>query len=203
MMPLVLRSRPGARTARRSSAALLLAPLVAAGLLVAGPAGAQTQTKDLNAEIAAPGKPKPPAVPAAPADVAVSMLPLGSSILKLGEPIRFRVTSNVNGFGHLYVTNTSGTVLMVAENVPLKAGRSIDLPKTGVILRAAPPAGDNRVLFLATREKFKGFGGGEMVERPSDVQLTGFGLVSSLRLRLATTPRADWAFTELTIRVTE
>lgn len=179
------------------SATVLALPLVSVGAAFA-------ETKDLNAEVR-PSKPKPehrpPTEPSAP--VTVGLSPIGPSVLPIGANIRFRVTTNHSGYGHLYVTNASGNVVMLVENLPLKANRSVDLPRGGVVLRAAPPVGDNNVLFLATRDRFDGFAGGESSAVPTDLQVTGDGFLASLKSRLADIPRDRWGFTDVTIRVTE
>lgn len=164
------------------------------------PGAASAAMKDLNAEIQSP-----PSAPSARPGRAVtaSLSPIGPSVVPVGTPIRFRITSNRSGFGHLYIVNTSGKVLMLVENIPLKANRPHDLPRGGVVLRAAPPVGDNQILFLVTRDRLAGFANGATSTTPADVQVTPDGLVSVLKARLADWPRERWAYTDLVIRVTE
>lgn len=182
---------------RMSGWTALVLPLVSVEAALAA-------TKDLNAEFK-PGKPKPeqqtPAESTVP--VMVGLSPVGPSVLKIGSVIRFRVSSNQAGYGHLYITNASGNVVMIAENLRIKAGRSLDLPRDGVVLRAAPPIGDNSVLFLATRDRFSGFAGGRATTTPTDLQVTGEGFLATLKTTLAEIPRDCWGYTDVVIRVTE
>lgn len=161
-------------------------------------------TKDLNAEFK-PSKPKPNPQPEAEpsSPVMVGLSPVGSSVLKMGSVIRFRVSSNHTGYGHLYITNASGNVVLIAENLRIKGGRPIDLPRDGVVLRAAPPIGDNDVLFLATRDRFSGFAGGKTTTTPTDLQVSGEGFLATLKSSLAEIPRDRWGYTDVIVRVTE
>jgi hypothetical protein len=135
--------------------------------------------------------------------ISVSLLPIGPSVLGLGDVIRFQATTMQDGFGHFYISNTSGKITLLAENLPMRANRAVELPRRDLLLRAAPPAGDNIVLFVATRDRLPGFGGGGTVVTPGDIQVTESGLVDRLTARLADMPRTRWGYTTLVVSIME
>jgi hypothetical protein len=70
-------------------------------------------------------------------------------------------------------------------------------------IRATPPAGDNAVVFVATRDRFAGFAGGVTTTTPTDIQVSAYDLHAQLQARLALLPRARWGITSITARVVE
>lgn len=162
---------------------------------------AVARPKDLNPELPGPGWPWQGEAGTVP--VSVSLLPLGPSVLALGDVIRLQATTNHDGYGHFYISNTSGKITLLAENLPMRANRAVELPRRDLLLRAAPPAGDNIVLFIATRDRLPGFGGGSTVVTPGDIQVTEDGLVDRLTARLKDMPRTRWGYTTLVVSITE
>jgi Domain of unknown function (DUF4384) len=186
-----------------------IAAVVAAAL---GATRALAQTKDLQVEQnPSPTHPyyhhRRPARPApAPysGPVQVSLTPIGPSTLAIGEPIRFRMASLSDGYGHLYVLSASGRSQLWMENVRVHAGVPISFPRPGQTVRASPPAGDEVVLFVTTRSRIAGFlGGGSTSAMPLDLQFTHDAFRSALQSQLDALPREDWAVAELNIRVQE
>lgn len=175
--------------------------LLFGGIVSSTAAPAQTRDLTVEAPAAAGARPRPSRQPVLP--VNVSLMPVGPSVLPVGSRIRLRIQSNNNGFGHVYVANASGKIVLLAENLPLRADRSLDLPRGGMILRASPPTGDNVVHFLATRSRFPGFAGGATTTTPLDVQASSTGLEAQLATRLSDTPRNHWGMTKVTIRVVD
>jgi hypothetical protein len=157
--------------------------------------------KDITPEL--PGSDWPWQGEVGNAPVSVSLLPIGPSVLALGDLIRLQATTNQDGFGHFYISNTSGKITLLAENLPMRANRAVELPRRDLLLRAAPPAGDNTVLFVATRDRLPGFGGGSTVVTPGDIQVTESGLVDRLTARLKDMPRTRWGYTTLVVSITE
>lgn len=187
---------------RRVMLAMLGGAVVSLPMLIgAGSAVAQTQLKDLQIESAKPQPQRPKPSSATP--VNVSLTPIGAALVSIGSPVRFRASSSHKGYGHLYITNKSGKVVLLMENVRLKARQPIEVPKGGLVLRAMPPAGDNTVLFLATRDRLTGFAGGATTTTPTDIQVSGDGLINELTAKLSSRPRERWGFTTATIRVVE
>lgn len=135
--------------------------------------------------------------------VTVSLVPSGSPVIRIGDPIRFKVVSTHAGFGHVYVMSASGRVQLWAENLRLQAGVPVDLPRRGLAIVAAPPAGDETVLFVATRKRFQGFLGGSTTANPAELQITRDSLLPTLQDKLGVFPREHWGFAQLVIRVTE
>jgi hypothetical protein len=167
-----------------------------------GAAFAQTAgTKDLQVEVNPSTSAAGVAETSGP--VQVSLMTVGPSVIEVGTPILLEAGSNRNGFGSLYIVGASGKVTMLAENVPVVGGKLVQFPESSLILRAAPPAGDDQVLFLVTRDRFDGFAGGKTTSTPVDVQVTGEGLNDELSGRLGDTPRDRWAFTTINVRVVD
>ena len=132
--------------------------------------------------------------------VQVSLMPVGPSTITVGDPIRFRMLSLANGFGHLYVLSASGRTQVWLENIPVRAARPIRYPLAGKTVRASPPAGDEKIIFVVTRRPFDGFSG-HGTNIPFDLQFTREALRTNLEQKLAALPRADWGFAEIGIRV--
>ena len=168
---------------------------------------ALAQTKDLQVE-QIPNTPRPHRHPLHPAPeagpVQVSLTPIGPSTLSVGEPIRFKMVSLASGFGHLYVLSASGRTQLWLENVRVRAGVPLIFPRGGQIVRASPPAGDETVLFVATRSRLGGFlGAGASSSSPFDLQSAHDAFRSALQSQLDILPRPDWAIAELNNRVNE
>lgn len=193
---------------RELSRRAAFATLAGAGLWASG---ALAQSKDLQVE-QVPGHPhRPPhhhPLNPAPAldtgPVQVSLMPIGPSSLSVGEPIRFKMVALAEGFGHLYVLSASGRTQLWMENVRVHAGVPVGFPRGGQIVRATPPAGDETVLFVATRSRIGGFlGGGSVSTVPFDLQYTHDTFRGALQAQLDALPRNDWAIAELHIRVND
>ena len=171
--------------------------------LSAGATDGFAQSKDLNVEAAPPHwRPARPARWRQPRAVQASLLTVGPSVLSIGQPLRFRMVSLSEGYGQLYVLSASGRSQLWLENVRLHAGQPINYPRPGFTVRAAPPAGDETVLFVASRTPIRGF----VVDTsatPFDLQYTHEGLRSAIQERLDAMPRSDWAIAEVSVRVQE
>jgi hypothetical protein len=128
-------------------------------------------------------------------------MPVGPSTISIGHPLRFRLVSLADAYGHLYVFSASGRSQLWLENVHLRAGVPITYPRSGQIVRAAPPAGDEIVMFVATRAPIKGFVGSAVSTTPIDLQFSHEAARSQLQQTLDQIPRDDWAIAEVTIRV--
>ena len=86
----------------------------------------------------------------------------------------------------------------------MHAGAPLIYPRPGQIVRAGPPAGDESVMFVATRSRIAGFLNGVSTMRtPVDLQFTHDGFRAALQSQLDPLPRDDWAVAELNIRVEE
>jgi len=178
---------------------------LAAGLgAVLWSTGAFAQGKDLQIEAAPPHwRPgRRPHRPAPVRPVEVSLTPVGSSTISIGQPLQFKVVSLAESYGHLYVFSASGRTQLWMENVRLHAGVRYIYPTRGQIIRAAPPAGDDTVLFVATRYRIAGFlGGARTSTTPFDLQYTHEGMKAALQSQLDALSRNDWAIAETTIRI--
>ena len=118
--------------------------------------------------------------PAAPFSAAV--VPTKPSPLRLGEVIAFSLSTTVAGYGHLYLLNASGKVVALTENLSVAPVASVRFPAPHArfTLRASPPVGPNRVLFLVTSQPFPGFGGGGASNAPAPLTMQADSFVAQL-----------------------
>ena len=140
---------------RRSDA--LRIGVLAAAVALAGCAGMAGTTSPVSGS--APATAPQTAVtqnPAAPFSAGVTLI--GSSPLRLGDPVSFILTTSTAGYGHLYMLNASGTVVALAENLPVAPDTHTLFPPPGArfAIHARPPVGTDRVLFLVTQQPFPG-----------------------------------------------
>ena len=141
--------------------------------------------------------------PAAP--FAVGVVPTSAPPIRVGTPIGFRLSSSLAGRGHLYLINATGTVTVLAENLPLAAGLQFDFPgpAAGFAVTATQPAGINRLILLVTLDPFRGFANTQGATLASPVPLTLAAEEFLRRLDDATEglPEASWATAETRVQV--
>jgi len=167
---------------------------------VAQSATSPGQNRDLAIEVTPAPKPsKRPQQGRVP--VQVSLMSIGASTINIGQPVRFQVSSNKASFGHVYIANASGQVYLLGENIRLRARAPLVVPKPSLTLRASAPAGDNTVVFVATRERLPGFAGGATTTTPRDIQVSGAELLGRLDQQLSAFDRDDWGMTKMSVRV--
>jgi hypothetical protein len=133
----------------------------------------------------------------------LSLVPTMPSVLAIGQPIGFQLRSTADGFGHLYVLSASGKVQLWFENLPVRKMHSVSYPCSGLQVRAAPPAGDETVIFVVTRERFEGFAGRGTTCSPLALQHTHTDFCEALRRKTARIERTRWAAVSSVIRVAE
>ena len=141
--------------------------------------------------------------PAAP--FAVGVVSTFAPPIRIGTPIGFRLSSSLAGLGHLYLINATGTVTVLAENLPLAAGSQLDFPgpAAGFTITATRPAGINRVILLVTLDPFVGFANTQGATLGSPVPLTLEAEEFLRRLDDATEdlPDPSWATSETRVQV--
>ena len=137
------------------------------------------------------------------APFSAAIVPRRAPPVRLGEALGFTLSSSVDGYGHLYLVSTSGTVVALAENVALRAAAQTPFPppRAGYALRARPPAGIERVLLLVTRRPFAGFAGGAAAQGPVQLAVGPGEFIGRLNAATASLPRRGWALAEIRIEV--
>lgn len=155
--------------------------------------------RDLTVEPERPAH-RPVAHPAR-RQVQVSLMPVGPSTLVIGEPMRFRMVSLADGFGHLYVLSASGRTQLWLENIPLRAGEPLRYPLRGQIVRATAPTGEETLIFAASRQPIDGFTGHGATSTAVDLPLTHEALRAAIADRFAGMARGDRAFAEIRVHV--
>jgi hypothetical protein len=97
----------------------------------------------------------------APRDFAVSLIPVGSSVLVYGQTVGFRIATTRGGFAHLYSIDPVGQVRVWAENMPVSSDAAVFYPRPAdnLTIRAGPPAGEERVILMVTEHVIAGFAG--------------------------------------------
>jgi len=135
----------------------------------------------------------------------VSIAPSVPTPVVLGQEMRFRVQSSETGFANVYMLGASGQSLVVAENMPLQAGRVREVPDpvTGFSLTATPPVGTDRVILLVTRSPMAGIvtGSGAAMNTPQGVTLSHADLVARINAKTAAIPDSNWATAEGAVTV--
>ena len=205
----VARSADDASTFRRwRQSEILRIGILAATVALAGCAGmpgAMSPTSGSPPNAPAPAAAASQAAvaqnPAAPFSASVS--PIGSTLFRLGDPVSFLLSTSTAGHGHLYMLNASGKVVALAENLPVAPGAHIlfPAPDAGFTIRARPPAGTDRVLFLVTRQPFQGFGGAGASNAPVTLTMPGDAFIANLNAATARLPGNGWALAETRVEV--
>ena len=107
--------------------------------------------------------------------------------------------------GHLYLIDATGTVSVLAENLPLAAGVQVDFPDAaaGFTIESRRPAGVNRVVLLVTLARMAGFANTQGMPLTSPVPLTLEAEEFLRRLDDLTgeLPEASWATAETRVQV--
>ena len=201
------RSADGAsifRPWRRSDA--LRIGVLAATVALAGYAGMASATSPASgaSPATAPQTASRAAVarnPAAPFSAGVGLI--GSSPLRLGDPASFILTTSTAGYGHLYLLNASGTVVALAENLPVAPGAHTLFPASDArfAIRARPPVGTDRVLFLVSLRPLTGFGGAGAAGVPVPLTVQGDAFIANLNAATARLPGNGWALAETRVEV--
>ena len=122
----------------------------------------------------------------------VGVVPNRAPPVRIGEELGFTLSASASGYGHLYLLNASGAVLVLAENMPVTGGAQAVFPAPGggFIFRASPPAGVERILFLVTRQPFAGFGGG--ASGPVQLPVKASEFVENLNAATGNFPGQRW-----------
>ena len=198
----------GPRSSRRSAATL--AALVAALVIaVVGTNGCVTTMPPLpvvHAVLSAAGQAavlgtERSVVHNDDAPFSVGIIPNRVPPVRIGDEVGFLLSASTTGYGHLYLISASGGVLVLAENLVVNDGGQTEFPapESGFTLRASPPAGHERVLFLMTRQPFKGFGGG--TSGPVQLPLRENDFISDLNAATRLLPDSAWTLAETSVEV--
>ena len=133
----------------------------------------------------------------------VGVFPTGAASIRVGDTVGFTLYSSAAGYGQVYLLNTSGKVVALAENLPVAAGERTVFPGPGAgfVLRASPPAGVERVLFLVTRAPFAGFA--EPASGPATLAISADAFVGSLAAAAAALPGDGWAAAETRVGISD
>ena len=135
------------------------------------------------------------------APFAVGIIPNRAPPLRIGDELGFMLSASETGYGHLYLLNASGGVLVLAENLTVAGGAQTMFPALGstFTFRASPPAGVERVLFLMTRQPFRGFGGGASGPVQLPVQAKDF--IENLNAATGQLPGQGWVLAETRVEI--
>lgn len=138
---------------------------------------------------------------------AVGVVPMMAPPVRIGTVLGFRLSSSLDGYGHLYVISATGDVTRLTENLPLEAGAQADYPPAGdaIQLRASPPEGIERLILLVTRQPFAGFanGQGQLASRPMALASTAESFLEEFNRATDTLPSSSWAVAEERVQIVE
>ena len=131
----------------------------------------------------------------------VGVVPNRAPPVRIGDELGFTLSASASGYGHLYLLNASGGVLVLAQNMAVAGGAQTAFPPPGGIFkfRATPPAGVERVLFLVTRQPFAGFGGG--ASGPVQLPVKAHEFVMNLNVATGKLPGQGWALAETRVEI--
>ena len=135
------------------------------------------------------------------ASFSVGIIPNRAPPVRIGDELGFMLSASDTGYGHLYLLNASGGVLVLAENLLVAGGAQtvFPTPGSGFTFRASPPAGMERVVFLMTRQPFRGFGGGASGPVQLPVQARDF--IMELNEATGQLPEQGWVVTETRVEI--
>ena len=137
----------------------------------------------------------------AAAPFSIGVIPNRAPPVRIGDELAFLLSANATGYGHLYLLNASGGVLVLAENLPVTADRQVMFPALddAFAFRATPPPGVERVVFMMTRQPFKGFGGS--ASGPVQLAMQPDDFIDSLNQATEQLPEQGWALAETRIEI--
>ena len=158
--------------------------------------------------------PAPPGLTAAPgssviynpeAPFSVGVIPTQAPPVRIGDKLGFRLNTSARGYGHLYLLNATGEVVVLTQNLPLAADAETVYPDpdAGVVLRASPPAGVERLLFLVTLQPFEGFGRVSAPDRPAQLAVRADAFIRDLNMATQQLPKSGWTVTESRVEIVE
>lgn len=137
----------------------------------------------------------------------VELLPrFGGDNLRFGDLFDIDLLSSREAFLHLYLFQTSGDVMALAENMSVRGGEKIAFPpaKSGIRLRAHPPAGNNALLLIATTRPIAGTVARNYRPLGNPVRLAGSATnaLQDIENQLRDIPAAEWraVYRNITIR---
>ena len=135
------------------------------------------------------------------APFSVGIVPNRAPPVRIGDEFGFMLSASDTGYGHLYLLNASGGVLVLAENLLVASGAqtAFPAPGSGFTFRASPPAGMERVLFLVTRQPFRGFGGG--ASGPVQIPVQAQDFITELNEATGQLPGQGWVVAETRVEI--
>ena len=135
------------------------------------------------------------------APFSVGVVPNRAPPVRIGDELGFILSANTAGYGHVYLLTASGGVLVLGENLPVAANQQTVFPTPGgsFTFRATPPAGMERIIFMVTRQPFKGFGGGASGPVQRAMQPDDF--LDDLNDSMEQLPENGWALAETRVEI--
>ena len=137
----------------------------------------------------------------------VELLPrFGGDNLRFGDLFDIDLLSSREAFLHLYLFQTSGDVMALAENMSVRGGEKTAFPpaKSGIRLRAHPPAGNNALLLIATTRPIVGTVARNYRPLGKPARLAGSvtNALQDIENQLRDIPAAEWraVYRNITIR---
>ena len=137
----------------------------------------------------------------------VELLPrFGGDNLRFGDLFDIDLLSSREAFLHLYLFQTSGDVMALAENMSVRGGEKTAFPpaKSGIRLRAHPPAGNNALLLIATTRPIAGTVARNYrpLGKPARLAGSATNALQDIENQLRDIPAAEWraVYRNITIR---
>lgn len=115
------------------------------------------------------------------------------------DQVRLELQSNQDTFVHLYAINSSGSVHLWLENVPVIAGEPLTYPTKNLKVSVTLPLGRERIVAVATRERIDGFLGDGTTRRPHLLTESHENFWRTLNAILADLPSPAWGYASLAL----
>jgi hypothetical protein len=144
-----------------------------------------------------------PARPTAHARRPEVALRASASVVPIGAPVTFEVSSSINGFGHIYVLSASGRVQVWLENAPITAGQRLVFPIGETGIKAAAPAGREDLMLIVTRERVDGFFGYDGTSVPRLLDYSQVAFKRKLTDKFLDLPHQQWGYARTSVQVVE
>jgi Domain of unknown function (DUF4384) len=179
---------------------LTLAGAIACASLLA-PAEATDTSRNLEADTR--DLRPTPVRPGGPARRPEVTLRPSASVVPVGAPVTFEVSSSVDGFGHIYVVSASGRVQVWLENVPIAAGRRLAFPIGDMAIKAAAPPGREDLVLIVTRDRIDGFFGYEGTDVPRALEYSPAAFKRKVTAKIIDLPPKEWGYARTSVKVVD
>lgn len=121
-----------------------------------------------------------------------------SASLYADSTIKVHGKTDRNGYGHLYLLPASGTAVVVRENVPISSKADLNWKIHGPSTKTTS-FGKDRVIFVVTNSKLKGFAGTKSIHQQYLLDIDEAAFRKALKAKTNRLSSNEWTIAEATI----